>query len=74
MIFAPTPSPSPTSPASNPFLADQISLEIFLIAIAIVVGCYALGTLLLHAIATLKKRRARKKNSRDNYNSDYNNY
>jgi hypothetical protein len=30
--------------------------------------------LLLHAIATLKKRRARKKNSRDNYNSDYNNY
>jgi hypothetical protein len=71
------PSPSPTQSAL-PALTDQLGIETFLILLAVLVFCYALGTLVLHIAATARKMYRRKKRQRDHANVDgdypYDNY
>lgn len=60
-----TPSPTP-APSAIPAITDQLGIETFLILLAVLVFCYALGTLVLHIAATARKMYRRKKRQREN--------
>lgn len=64
-----TPSPSPTG--GTGIITSDLGIEMFLTLLAVLVFSYALGILVLHIIAAVRKSMVKRQSRREHADTDY---